>query len=119
MTRSIGFRWGEWAGGRRARGTSDTDRPADVRGHVSAEVVHHDDVVWPKFRDQHLLDIGAEALAVDRSVDDLGSHDAFLARGGQECHGVPVSEGSAPNQPPATRRLTPEWGYVGLGRGLI
>jgi hypothetical protein len=41
---------------------------------VTAEVVHNDDVAWLKLRDENLLNIGAEAFAVDwaGSLRDIG-----------------------------------------------
>ena len=48
---------------------------------VAADVVDDDDVAGTQSRHQHLPDIGEEALAVDRPVDDAGrSNDAIVAQ---------------------------------------
>jgi len=46
---------------------------------VAAEIVDDDDVTGPEGRDENLLDIGQEAVAVDRSVDDTGGIDPGMA----------------------------------------
>jgi hypothetical protein len=40
---------------------------------VTAEIVHDDDVAGFERRHEDLLDIGEEAEAVDRPIDDAGS----------------------------------------------
>jgi hypothetical protein len=42
---------------------------------VAAEIVDDDDIAGPQRRHQDLLDIGKEAFAVDRSVDDTGCNN--------------------------------------------
>jgi hypothetical protein len=39
---------------------------------VRLEVVHHHDIAWAQGRRERLLDIGKEARAVDRAVEDTG-----------------------------------------------
>jgi hypothetical protein len=58
---------------------------------VGAEVVHDDDVARLQHRDELLLDIGAEALAVDRSVEDTRSDEAVAAQRAEEGQGAPVA----------------------------
>jgi hypothetical protein len=55
---------------------------------------------------QHLLDIGAEDLAVDRPVQDVGSGDPVVARGGQEGAGLPTAMRDAGDQALAARGPT-------------
>ena len=69
--------------------------------------------------DGNLLDTGAECFAVDRPGDHPGGHDAVLAQGGDEGHGVPMSEGRAPGRPPAPRRPPAQWRHVSPGPGLV
>ena len=46
---------------------------------MAAEIVEDDDVALPQGRQEQLLDIGAEALAVDRTVEDAGCGDPVPA----------------------------------------
>ncbi len=105
MTCSIGFSSGACAGRQ--------DSPAPAR------VVHHGDVVRPQLGDRHLLAPGAEAVAVDRPVDDPGRDDPVMAKRGHEGHRIPVPEGRATDQPLAPRRPSPKRSHVGLRPGLI
>ena len=77
------------------------------------------DVVRPEFRDQDLPDMGAEAFAVDRPVDDPGRDDPVMAQGTDESHGVPVPERRAADQSLAPRRPAAQRGHVGLGPRLV
>ena len=86
---------------------------------VAAEVVHDDNVVGPQFRDQNLLDIGAEARAIDRPVDHPRGDDAVVAQGGDEGHGVPVTKGRVADQAFAAQPPAPKRGHVGLGPGFV
>jgi hypothetical protein len=70
-------------------------------------------------RHQHLLDIGAEALAVDRPVDDAGRGDAVMPECRKEGHRAPMavwnlSPERGPTSPPAMGT-----GHVGLCPRLI
>src|SRR5690606_5931232 len=49
------------------------DQLSDGCRFVAAEIIHDDNVAWLEHRPQLLLDIGAEALAVHRSVEDTGA----------------------------------------------
>ena len=82
-----------------------TDGSADRGSFVTSEVVQNHDVAGMQGRDQNFLDIGSEYLRVDPSPWSLGpvafpwldvEHprrvDPVVAQGGEECHGVPVSE---------------------------
>ena len=82
-------------------------------------------------RDQNLLDIGAESLAIDRPVDHPGCHDPVMAQRGDERHASafrsdqwrscldPVSERCLSNQALAPHRPAAQRGHVGLGPGFI
>jgi hypothetical protein len=51
-------------------GAGHSDGTAHGLSFVTAEIVHNDDVAGSEGGYQQLLDIGEEALAVDRPVDD-------------------------------------------------
>ena len=68
---------------------------------------------------QHLLDIGEEQLAVDRSIEHAGSDQAILAQTGDEGGGVPVPVRYRIDQPLARCRPAVEPDHVGLGPGLV
>jgi hypothetical protein len=65
-------------------GTDGADQLTDGTAFVAAEIVHDDNVTGGQGGQQELLDIGAEAGAVDRPVDDAGRRDAVAAQGRQE-----------------------------------
>jgi hypothetical protein len=52
----------------------------DCRRFVAAKIVHDDDVNWLKEGNQLLFDIGAKALAVDRSVEDARCFDPIFPK---------------------------------------
>lgn len=52
---------------------SGPDGVADGKSRVAAKIVQNDNVVWTQGRNRHGFDRGLEYLAVDRSVDALGS----------------------------------------------
>src|SRR3546814_10136969 len=71
--------------------TDAADSGADGRTLVTAQVIHDDNVAGGQRRQQALLDICDEALAVDRLVEDTGRVDAVTAQRRQEGHGAPVA----------------------------
>ena len=100
-------------------GAGRADGAAHGLALVGAEIVHDDDVAGPERGDENLLDIEAEALAVDRPVDEPGRVDAVMAQRGQEGHGLPVAVRHLGLEPLAARRPAPERRHVGLGPGLV
>ena len=86
---------------------------------VRAEVVHDDDVARLQRRHQELLDVGHEALAVDRAVDDAGRGDAVVAQRGEEGHGAPVAVRHLGAQRRAAAMPAVGARHVGLGPGLV
>lgn len=58
---------------------------------MAAEIVHDDDVARLEHRNQLLFDIGAKALAVDRSVEDTWCSQPILTQGSKECQRAPVA----------------------------
>ena len=81
------------------------------------------DVALAQRRDQDVLDIGSEYLAVDRPVYDPRGGDCIMAQGGDEepapdlirGHGVPVPERGLADQAFALCGPTAQRGHVGLG----
>ena len=76
------------------------DSPPDRDPFVGAEIVHNDDIAGLECWHQHLLDIGAEAHAIDWPVDDAGRSDPVVPEGRKEGHRAPM----------AVRDLSLEWG---------
>ena len=58
---------------------------------VAAQIVQQNDVASRHYRRQHLLDIGAEPLAVDRPIKDAGSGDAGGAQPGPQRDYLPMT----------------------------
>ena len=65
-------------------GTGRSDGVPDGFAFVASQVVHDDDVAAAQGRQQDLDDIGKEALAVDRAVEDARRGDLVMAQGGEE-----------------------------------
>src|ERR1700722_20228677 len=58
---------------------------------VGAEIAEYHSVARLEGRDEELLDIGAEAFAVDRAVEQAGRIDAVIAESGKERRGLPLA----------------------------
>ncbi len=58
---------------------------------MAAEIVHDDDVARLKLGNENLLDIGAEAFAVDWAVEQARRGEAVAAQGAKECQGPPMT----------------------------
>jgi hypothetical protein len=56
------------------------DGRPDGGGLVTAKVVQDDDIAGMQRGDQHLLDISAEDVRVDRAVEDPGRSDPVMAQ---------------------------------------
>ena len=86
---------------------------------MRSEVVHDDDVAGMQGRDKHLIDVEAEAFAIDRAIDEPGCLDAIVTEGGEEGHGGPSTVWHLARQaltlgPPASQRR-----HIGLGPSLV
>ncbi len=83
-------------------------------------IVEDHDVAWLQRRHEELFDIGVEALAVDRPVEQAGRVDAVVSQGGEESRGLPlalrdlVEPSRWPLGAPAAQA-----GHIGLGPGFI
>jgi hypothetical protein len=65
---------------------------------VTAKNIEDDDIAGRECGDQELLDIGAEAFAIDRAVEDAGRADAVGAQGCDESELTLASMGSLADQ---------------------
>jgi hypothetical protein len=98
---------------------SGLDHLPDGGRLVGAEIVHNYDVAGLERADELLFDIGAEALAVDRPIEDARSGKPVTAQRAQKGQRAPVtvrSKGAQPfaSLPPAAQRR-----HVGLDPGLV
>ena len=84
-----------------------------------AEIVHDDDVAGLQTGDELLLDIGAEALAVDRPVEDTRSGKPVAAQGAEEGQRAPVAMRGEAAQALASRSPAAQRRHVGLDPGLV
>ena len=86
---------------------------------VRSKIVHDDDVARLERRDEDLLDIGKEGLAVDGAIQHEGRGDRVVSQRGEKRQRLPM----------AVRDLGDEWlaaaapaaraGHVGFGAGLV
>jgi hypothetical protein len=86
---------------------------------VATEVVHDDDVARLKLWDEKLLDIGAEAFAVDWTVEQARSGEAVAAQGAKEGQRPPVAMRREASHPFAFRPPPTQWSHVGLDPGFV
>ena len=100
-------------------GAHGSDRPTNGFSFVAAEIVHHDDVPRQKRGRQHGLDIGFEALAVDRTVENPGRFDAIMPKGGYKGHGFPMAVRNFGDKPVSSQRPSPQRRHVGLCPCLV
>ena len=70
-------------------GPAVLNRPADRRTLVTRQIVHDDDVAGGQRRDEDLLDVGEEARAVDRTIEDGGRGKARHAERGEKRRRMP------------------------------
>jgi hypothetical protein len=72
-------------------GSDVPDRLPHRLSFVGAEIVEDDDVARLQRRREKLIDISAETLAVDGSVEQAGRVDAIVAKSGEERRGLPLA----------------------------
>ena len=65
----------------------------DGEAVMTSEPVHDDNVAWREDREENLLDISAEACAIDRSVDDAGRGEPLATQRRRKREGPPSAEG--------------------------
>lgn len=88
-------------------------------GFVTAEIVDDNNIAGSERRQKKLLDIGAEALAVDRSIDDARRVDPVVAQRRQKGQRSPMSVRNLAQEPVTTRCPAAQARHVGLGPGLV
>ena len=86
---------------------------------VAAQIVHNDDIARGEGRQQALFDIGQEAGAVERAIEDTRSGNTVVAQRGHQGQRVPVAVGPGRAQPLAPRTAAMRAGHISLGPGLI
>src|SRR5271154_1382508 len=86
---------------------------------VGAEIVEDDDVARLEGRREELLDIGAEAFAVDGAVEQAGGVDAVIAQGGKKRRGLPAAVRNLVDEALAFGRPAAQAGHVGFRPGLV
>ena len=58
---------------------------------VAGEIVQDDDITWPQYGCEHLLDIGEEGGTIDRAVEHEGRNETVTAQTAEEGGGVPMT----------------------------
>ena len=86
---------------------------------MARQIVHDHDVAGTEFGHQHLLDIGLEGIAVDRTVEQHRCGDAGETKAGDEGRGLPMPLRDAGAQPFALGRPAMEARHIGRGPSLI
>jgi hypothetical protein len=85
----------------------------------AAEIVDDDDVAWSQRRHKDLFDVGEEACAVDRAVEDAGRVDAIDTQSGEERHRLPMAVRNLGRQTATTLVPSPQRRHVGLRPRLV
>ena len=100
-------------------GAGGADRLAHGLAFVAAEIVEDDDVTGWEGRNQELLDLGQELLAVDWAPEETRCIDPVMTQGGEEGERAPTAMRRLADQPVAARTPAAQGGHVGLGPGLV
>ena len=100
-------------------GACGADHLPDSRRLVGAEIVHDDDVAGLEHRHELLLDIGAEAVAVDRSIEDTRGSKTVEPQGAEEGQRAPVAVWCKAAQAFAARSPASQRSHVGLDPGFV
>src|ERR1700730_14197125 len=116
-TCSMGFRSGEYLG--RKNNLAPADRIAQRMAFPLWLPRYHQEVASCKRGHQHVLDIDFEAFAVDWTVENPGSLDVIMPKGGHKGHGLPVAVRNFGYEPRPSRRPSPERLHVGFRPCLI
>ena len=89
-------------------------------GHfVTGQIVHDDTVARLEGGGQHLFDIGDEARAIERPVEDGGGGQLVGAEGRNESGGLPMAVGDFCDEAGATATAPIAARHLRLERGLI
>jgi hypothetical protein len=95
------------------------DRAPHACRLVAAEIVHHDDVAFAQGRRKLLLDIGAEAFAVDRPVEDTRRRKLVAAQRPEKGQRAPVAVRSEAAQALALCAPAARWRHIRLDPGFV
>jgi hypothetical protein len=74
---------------------------------------------WPQRRQQELLDVGPEALAINRAINDTGRGDAIAPQDGEEGHCSPMPMWDVSAQRLAAPIPAVAARHIGLNPGLV
>ena len=86
---------------------------------MAAEIVEDGDVSLPQDGQEQLLDIGAEALAVDRTVEDAGCGEPVPAERAEEGQGSPSSLRGEAAQALTLWGPSAQGDHIGLDPGFV
>ena len=100
-------------------GFSRADGGANGAALMTSEVVHDDNIAWREDREENLLDISAEACAIDRSVDDAGRGEPVAPQRRQESERLPFAERRFGDEARASSASAMGAGHVGFRPGLV
>src|ERR1700728_393338 len=81
--------------------------------------VHDDDVSRLERRQKDLLDISAEAFAVDRTIEQARRGKAVAAQRAEEGQRAPMAMGRKASYPLASCAPPPQRSHIGLDPGLV
>ena len=99
--------------------TDGLDEMAQRAGFVAAEIVHDDDVARSERRQQNLLHIGAEAFAVDRTIEQARCGEAVAAQRAKEGQRAPMAMRRKASYPFASCAPSAQRSHIGLDPGLV
>jgi len=91
----------------------------DGFGFVRTEIVGDDNLAGLEGRDQLLVHIGAEALAVDRAIEDAGRGELIAAERAEEGQGAPAAMRSKAVHPFALWPPAPQRRHVGSDPSFV
>ena len=115
----MGLRSGEYFGRNTRRAPTSRIALRTAFPLVGAEIVEDHGVAWLQRRHEDLLDIGAEAFAVDRAVEQAGRIDPVVSQGGKKRRGLPLALRDFVDEALSLRRPAAKPGHVGLGPSLV
>ena len=116
---SIGLRSGLYWGRKIRCAPGAADGAPDCGSFVAAEIVHDHDLPGLERGDEKLFDIGSEAWAIDRPVEDAGRVDPVRAQGREEGQRPPVAVRHRGDQPLSQRCAPVRARHVRLDPGLV
>lgn len=98
---------------------SGPDHVPDRSRLVRSKIIHDDDIAGLEHRHEQLFDIGVEASAVDRTVEDARCSQPVAAQRAEEGQRLPVAMRREAEQTLASRSPAAQRGHVGLDPGLV